>query len=122
MAWQPQPKPSMFTRFIHWFKPAPHQPRLSPAEVERLYPRYRWRVFEAAFMAYAMFYVVRNNFSPVSKEIGDALGYDKSMIGDILAGTATGRPAVTQSPRAQSKANAHPEMEKHKVPGCVGRS
>src|SRR6185503_4247895 len=70
------------------FKPAPHVARLSPAEVERLYSRYRWRIFEAAFMAYAMFYVVRNNFAPVSKEIGAALHYDKAMIGDILAGTA----------------------------------
>ena len=39
-------------------------------------------------MAYAMFYIVRNNFAPVSKEIGAALHYDKAMIGDILAGTA----------------------------------
>ncbi len=39
-------------------------------------------------MAYAMFYVVRNNFAPVSKEIGAALHYDKAMTGDILAGTA----------------------------------
>jgi hypothetical protein len=39
-------------------------------------------------MAYAMFYIVRNNFAPVAKEIGDALSYDKSMIGDMLAGTA----------------------------------
>jgi OPA family glycerol-3-phosphate transporter-like MFS transporter len=31
---------------------------------------------------------VRNNFAPVSKEIGAALHYDKAMIGDILAGTA----------------------------------
>src|SRR5258706_10204584 len=78
----------MITGLLHWFKPAPAAPRRSPAEVARLYPQYRWRVFEAAFMAYAMFYVVRNNFAPVSKEIGAALHYDKSMIGDILAGTA----------------------------------
>src|SRR6187399_1519432 len=73
---------------LSWFKPAPAGPRLSPAEVERLYPAYRWRIFEAAFMAYAMFYIVRNNFAPVSKEMGAALHYDKAMIGDILAGTA----------------------------------
>ena len=53
-----------------------------------MYPRYRWRVFESAFIAYATFYIVRNNFAPVSKEIGAALHYDKAMIGDILAGTA----------------------------------
>jgi OPA family glycerol-3-phosphate transporter-like MFS transporter len=71
-----------------WFRPAPHVPPRRPAEVERLYPRYRWRIFESAFIAYATFYLVRNNFAPVSKEIGDALRYDKDMIGNILAGTA----------------------------------
>src|SRR2546428_10616456 len=78
----------MFTRPFNWFKPAPHLPRLPPAEVERLYPRFRWQIFESAFVAYATFYIVRNNFAPVSKEIGAALRYDKGMIGDILAGTA----------------------------------
>src|SRR3989442_15911209 len=71
-----------------WLRPAPPAPALPPAEVERLYPLFRWQVFEAAFIAYATFYVVRNNFAPVSKEIGAALHYDKAMIGNILAGTA----------------------------------
>jgi len=48
--------------------------------VARLYSRYRWRIFESAFIAYATFYIVRNNFAPVSKEIGAALHYDKDMI------------------------------------------
>ena len=78
----------MTAKLFQWFKPAPPIPRLPPAEVARLYPQYRWRVFEASFMAYAMFYIVRNNFAPVSKEIGAALHYDKAMIGNILAGTA----------------------------------
>jgi OPA family glycerol-3-phosphate transporter-like MFS transporter len=73
---------------LQWFRPAPPIARLPEAEVQRLYPKYRWRVFEAAFFAYATFYIVRNNFAPVSKEIGAALHYDKAMIGDILAGTA----------------------------------
>lgn len=73
---------------FRWFRPAPPAERLPAAEVNRLYPRYRWRIFEAAFVAYATFYIVRNNFAPVSKEIGAALQYDKVMIGDILAGTA----------------------------------
>jgi OPA family glycerol-3-phosphate transporter-like MFS transporter len=71
-----------------WFKPPPPKPRLPPEVVARLYPRYRWRIFESAFIAYATFYLVRNNFAPVSKEIGEALHYTKPMIGDILAGTA----------------------------------
>lgn len=78
----------MFAPLIAWLKPAPHTPRLPKPEVDRLYPLYRWRIFESAFIAYATFYLVRNNFSPVSKEIGAALHYDKAMIGDILAGTA----------------------------------
>ena len=78
----------MASPLFQWFKPAPPTPRLPPAEVARLYPRYRWRIFESAFIAYATFYIVRNNFAPVSKEIGAALHYDKAMIGDILAGTA----------------------------------
>ena len=76
------------TRFFQWFKPAPHVPRCSEAEIKQLYPVYRWRIFEAAFLAYAAFYIVRNNFAPVSKEMGAAMHYDKDMIGNILAGTA----------------------------------
>src|SRR5438874_2425916 len=63
---------------FRWFRPAPPISRLSDSEVHRLYPQYRWRVFEAAFIAYATFYLVRNNFAPVSKEIGAALHYDRS--------------------------------------------
>jgi OPA family glycerol-3-phosphate transporter-like MFS transporter len=73
---------------LHWFRPAPHQPLRSEEEIKRLYPVYRWRIFEAAFLAYAAFYLVRNNFAPVSKEFGAAMHYDKDMIGNILAGTA----------------------------------
>jgi OPA family glycerol-3-phosphate transporter-like MFS transporter len=78
----------MFREFIQWFKPAPHRPQLPAAEIARRYPRCRWQIFESAFIAYATFYLVRNNFAPVSKEIGAALHYDKVMIGNILAGTA----------------------------------
>ena len=78
----------MFREFVQWFKPAPHRPRLPAAEIARQYPRCRWQIFESAFIAYATFYLVRNNFAPVSKEIGAALHYDKVMIGNILAGTA----------------------------------
>jgi OPA family glycerol-3-phosphate transporter-like MFS transporter len=75
-------------RLFQWLLPAPHIARLPQAEVAKLYPAYRWRIFEAAFIAYATFYLVRNNFAPVSKEIGAALHYDKLMLGNILAATA----------------------------------
>ena len=51
-------------------------------------PRYRWQIFESAFLGYAMFYVVRNNLAVVAKEMAAELQYDKSMVGDILAATA----------------------------------
>jgi OPA family glycerol-3-phosphate transporter-like MFS transporter len=79
---------AVFSGLWRWFAPAPATPCRPAAEVARLYPRYRWQVFEAAFVGYAAFYLVRNNFAPVAKEIGAALQYDKLMIGDLLAGTA----------------------------------
>ncbi|MBI5381965.1 MAG: MFS transporter [Opitutae bacterium] len=78
----------MFSAFLNWFKPPLAQPRRSAEDIRRLYPLYRWRVMEATYIAYAAFYVVRNNFAPVSKEIGEALHYDKLMIGDIIAYSA----------------------------------
>ena len=69
-------------------KPAPPVPRLPPEECRRLYPACRRRILEAAFIGYAAYYLVRNNLPVVSAEMGARLGYDKSMIGDILAATA----------------------------------
>ena len=40
---------------------------------------------ESTFLGYGMFYLVRNNLSPVAKEIEGALHYTHSTIGDILA-------------------------------------
>ena len=68
--------------------PAHHIERLPESEVKRLYPRYRWRILESTFLGYAGFYLVRNNFSVVAKDIEGALGYDHSTIGNILAITA----------------------------------
>jgi OPA family glycerol-3-phosphate transporter-like MFS transporter len=70
------------------FQPAPPVARLDEAEAARRYPRYRRRILEATFIGYATFYLVRNNLPVVSKEMGQALGYPKSEIGDILALTA----------------------------------
>lgn len=72
---------------IH-FGAAPHKPRLPDAEVQRLYPRLRWRVLESTFLGYAMFYLVRNNLSVVTKDMESALGYTDNMLGNILAVTA----------------------------------
>ncbi|MDX9973826.1 MAG: MFS transporter [FCB group bacterium] len=71
-----------------WFAPAPQRPRLPDDQVRRLYPWYRWRIFEATFFGYAFFYLVRNNLSVVAKDMEGALHYDHAMIGNILALTA----------------------------------
>jgi MFS transporter, OPA family, glycerol-3-phosphate transporter len=65
-----------------------HAPRRPDDEVRRAYPRLRWQILESTFIGYATFYFVRNNLPVVSKEMGAALGYDKSQIGDIIALTA----------------------------------
>ena len=76
---------SLFRRFAGWFRPAPAIARKSPEEVAAAYPVYRWRIFESTFIAYAAYYIVRNNLSPVQVDLGNALHYDKTMLGSILA-------------------------------------
>jgi len=78
----------MLKRLRALLAPAPHIERLPDPEVKRLYPRFRWRILESTFIGYAGFYLVRNNFSVVAKDIEGALGYDHSTIGSILAITA----------------------------------
>ncbi|MCB1193617.1 MAG: MFS transporter [Leptospiraceae bacterium] len=78
----------MLAKCINWFKPDPAIEQLPTDKVNKLYPLYRWSILESTFIGYAVFYFVRNNLSIVSKEMGEAIGYDKSQIGDILAITA----------------------------------
>lgn len=68
--------------------PAPPRKPLPDKEVSRLYPKFRWRVMEATFIGYAVFYLVRNNLSPVAKDIQGVLHYNDSMLGSIMAITA----------------------------------
>ncbi len=79
---------SIYGRVVNWFRPAPAIPRKSPEEIATAYPIFRWRIFEATFIAYAAYYLVRNNLSPVQVDLGHALGYDKTMLGSILACSA----------------------------------
>src|SRR5208283_414474 len=65
-----------------------HIARLPDEQVRELYPKFRWRILESTFIGYATFYLVRNNLPVVSKEMGQALHYSKSQIGDLLALTA----------------------------------
>lgn len=78
----------MLQKFLNWFQPAKPIPRKSPEAIETDYPKYRFRILESTFLGYTTFYLVRNNFSPVSKEIGEALQYTRQDLGDMLAVTA----------------------------------
>lgn len=78
----------MYKSIRQWFAPAPAIPQKSEKEIQSLYPKFRFQVLESTFIGYTVYYLTRNNFSPVSKEIGEALSYTKSDLGDILAVTA----------------------------------
>ncbi|MFW5878601.1 MAG: MFS transporter [Myxococcota bacterium] len=67
------------------FGPAPHKARLPDDEIRRHYPRLRWQVMEATFVGYGVFYIVRNNFAVVAKDVQEALHYSNTMVGNILA-------------------------------------
>lgn len=79
---------SVFAPIQRVFAPPPPAPRLPEAEVQRVYPLYRWRALEATFLGYAFYYLVRNNVSVVALEMQGSLNYSKSMIGNIMATTA----------------------------------
>ncbi|AAN51239.1 putative glycerol-3-phosphate transporter [Leptospira interrogans str. 2003000735] len=73
---------------LRWLLPAKAKPLLSKELIDRSYPRFRWRILEATFIGYATFYLVRNNFPVISKEMGEALHYSQEQITNILAVTA----------------------------------
>ena len=75
----------MLNKLKNYFYPDPQQIIKPQDEVQKLYPKYRWRVLESTFIGYAVFYLARNNLSTVAKDIEGALFYDHNMIGSILA-------------------------------------
>lgn len=80
--------PTTRRRLFKFLEPAPHKPRLPDDEIKRRYPRLRWQILESTFLGYATFYLVRNNLPVVAREMGDAMGYGNSELGNILAATA----------------------------------
>lgn len=78
----------MSNAFTRFFAPEPEAPRLPEAEINRKYPKLRWRVLEATFVGYALYYLVRNNLPVVSKDLQTHIGYTKEMIGALSGVTA----------------------------------
>jgi MFS transporter, OPA family, glycerol-3-phosphate transporter len=73
---------------IPFLRPAPHIDRIPQEQAQRLYPKMRWQIMESTFIGYATFYFVRNNLPVVSREMGIALHYTDSQVGNMLAATA----------------------------------
>lgn len=78
----------MFKSITAFLQPPPPIQRKSAVDIAKQYPWYRWRILSSSFCGYAMFYLIRNNLSPVAKDMGQALLYSKSQVGDIVAITA----------------------------------
>ncbi len=78
----------MLKSFFRLYKPAPEIERLPKGQIAKSNRQFRWKITESPFIGYALFYLVRNNLAPVSKEFGEVVGYSKSEIGDFLAVTA----------------------------------
>ncbi len=78
----------MLRSIRRFFAPEPHIPRLPDEVVKRKYPRMRWRVLEATFVGYALYYFVRNNIPIVASQMEASLGYTKEMLGFIMSVTA----------------------------------
>jgi len=76
------------TAIRRFYRPPAPAPRLPPDEVQRVYPSRRWQMLEATFLGYLVYYLVRNNLAPIKLELQDALGYSKTMLGNIGAATA----------------------------------
>lgn len=73
---------------MKWLSPADAAPPLPEDVVARRYPFLRMQVLASSFFGYASFYLVRNNLSAVSKDMGAILHYDKSMMGTLLGVSA----------------------------------
>jgi sugar phosphate permease len=57
---------------------------LGPADVDRQYRYWRWRILSASLVGYAIFYFVRTNISVALPTMGKDLGYTKAQLGIVL--------------------------------------
>jgi OPA family glycerol-3-phosphate transporter-like MFS transporter/OPA family sugar phosphate sensor protein UhpC-like MFS transporter len=57
---------------------------LGPADVDRQYRYWRFRILSASLVGYAIFYFVRTNISVALPTMGKDLGYTKAQLGIVL--------------------------------------
>jgi len=67
------------------FKPAPHITRISHEYVDSMYKKFRCRNFCAIFIAYAGYYLLRNNFSLAIPFLLQESTFTKTQLGAVLS-------------------------------------
>lgn len=70
---------------ISIFRPALAVPLLPEAEQNQRMPSWRWRILEATFVGYSVYYLVRGNLNVVLSPMADDLGYTRAQASFILA-------------------------------------
>lgn len=80
------PAPSRFAGLWRLFDPAPAMPvtLTDPAEIDREFGRWRWRLLITTMVGYALFYFVRKNLSVAMPVMGKDLGITKADLGLFL--------------------------------------
>ncbi|MGD9592295.1 MAG: MFS transporter [Candidatus Berkiella sp.] len=78
----------MSWKILDFLKPAPYQPiTLCPADIDREYRHWRFRICYSIFFGYAVFYFTRKSFTFAMAPMASDLGFSKAdlgLIGSIL--------------------------------------
>lgn len=77
----------MLKKFFDWFKPLPPAEHkiTDPAEINKQYKRYRWKLFISAYIGYAMYYVTRQNLNPIAHVFKPATGMTDDQFGLMVS-------------------------------------
>lgn len=71
-------------KLLHFLKPADHIKRIPAEQVDAAYKKYSYQNFAGIFIAYAGYYLMRNNFSLAMPYLVQN-GYSKAQLGMILS-------------------------------------
>ena len=77
----------MFTKLLDWFKPLPPAAEkiTDPAEIDKQYKRWRWKLFISAYIGYAMYYVTRQNLNPIAHVFKAETGITNEQFGLMVS-------------------------------------
>ena len=77
----------MLRKFLNWFKPLPPAAEkvTDPAEIDKQYKRWRWKLFISAYIGYAMYYVTRQNLNPIAHVFKPEVGMTDQQFGLMVS-------------------------------------